>query len=185
MSPVRWGRTTPARFGPFWTRFLLSWLAVSGLGTLFLFLVYYQFLSSPLSGGYRSVFYALRHLSEILSSFVALSMLAYVLLVGGCAALLCISLLYKIAGPIYGLEKAFEKYLEGEPVKPFFVRHGDLVPELGSAFNGFVGMLRDDRQKWMRVLENADRYCLQDQETCRAEREKALAELEVLLSRYR
>ena len=185
MSPTRWGRTTPAHFDAFWRRFLLSWLAVSGLGTLFLFLVFYQFFSSPLTGGYRSVFYTLRHLAESLASVVALSMLAYVLLVGGAAGLLCISLLYKIAGPIYGLEKALENCLDGEPVKPFFVRHGDLVPELGAAFNGFVGRLREDRQRWIRMMENADRLCLQDRETCRSEREKALAELEILLSRYR
>ncbi|MGZ8432024.1 MAG: hypothetical protein ACXWWW_08720 [Candidatus Deferrimicrobiaceae bacterium] len=185
MSPTRWGRTSPARFDAFWRRFLLSWLAVSGLGTLFLFLVLYQFFSSPLTGGYRSAFYTLRHLAESLTSVVALSMLAYVLLVGGAAGLLCISLLYKIAGPIYGLEKALESCLDGEPIKPFFVRHGDLVPELGGAFNGFVGRLREDRQRWIRMLENADRLCLQDRVTCRAEREKALADLEILLSRYR
>jgi hypothetical protein len=185
VSPMRWGRTTPARFDAFWRRFLLSWLAVSGLGTLFLFLVLYQFLSSPRTGGYRSVFYTLHYLAESLASVVALSMLAYVLLVGGAAGLLCISLLYRIAGPIYGLEKALANCLDGEPVKPFFVRHGDLVPELAAAFNGFVGRLREDRQRWIRMLENADRLCLQDRETCRAEREKALAELENLLSRYR
>jgi hypothetical protein len=185
VSPTRWGRTTPARFDAFWRRFLLSWLAVSGLGTLFLFLVLSQFFSSPLTGRYRSVFYTLRYLAESLASVIALSMLAYVLLVGGAAGLLCISLLYKIAGPIFGLEKALANCLDGEPVRPFFVRHDDLVPELGPAFNGFVGRLRDDRQRWIRILENADRLRLQDRETCRAEREKALAELEILLSRYR
>jgi len=35
------------------------------------------------------------------------------------------------------------------------------------------------------VMENADRLCLQDRETCRAEMEKALAELETLLFPYR
>ena len=185
MSPTRWGRTTPARFDAFWRRFLLSWLAVSGLGTLFLFLVHYHFFSSPLTGGYRSAFYALRHLAESLPYVIALSMLAYLLLVGGAVGLLCICLLYKIAGPIYGLERALESCLRGEPVKPFFVRQGDLVPEVAAAFNGFVGPLREDRQRWIRMLENADRLCLQDQKTCRAEREKVLAELDTLLSRYR
>jgi len=185
MSPTRWGRTTPAHFDAFWKRFLLSWLAISGLGTLFMFLVLSLFFSSPLTGGYRSVFYTLRHLTESLAWVVALSMLAYGLLVGGAAGLLCISLLYKIAGPIYGLEKALGNCLDGEPVRPFFVRHGDLVPELGPAFNGFVGRLREDRQKWIRMLENADRLCLLDREICRSEREKALAELEIHLSRYR
>lgn len=185
MSPTRWGRTTPARFGAFWRRFFLSWLAVSGMGVLFVFFVLYQFFSSPLTGGFRSIFYALRSLAESLPSVVALSMLAYVLLVGGAAGMLCVYLLYRISGPIYGLERALENCLNGEPVKPFFVRHGDLVPELAAAFNGFVGRLREDRQRCIRMMENADRFCLQDRETCRAERERALAELEILLSRYR
>jgi hypothetical protein len=59
------------------------------------------------------------------------------------------------------------------------------VPELAAAFNGFVGLLREDRQRWIQMMENADRFCLQDRETCRAERERVLAELEILLSRYR
>ncbi len=75
--------------------------------------------------------------------------------------------------------------LEGEPVKPFFIRHRDLVPDLASAFNRFMGRLREDRQRWMGVMESADRLCLQDPETCRAEMEKALEELATLLSRYR
>ena len=185
MKPAGGGGTGPAGGGEFWGRFLLFWLVSSGAGTLLLFLLFRQFLSSPLTGGYGAVFHALRHLAEILLPFIVLSMLAYVLLVGGAAALLCIILLHRIAGPVFRLERVLGNYLDGEPVKPFFLRHGDLVPELASAFNRFMGRLREDRQRWMGVMENADRLCLQDRETCRAEMEKALAELTTLLSRYR
>jgi len=101
------------------------------------------------------------------------------------AAWLCINLLHKVAGPIFGLEKVFVTYLNGGSVRPFFMRHGDLVPELISAFNGFMGRMRENRRRWLGVMENADRLCLQDRETCRAEMEKALAELETLLLPYR
>ena len=100
MNPARWGKTSPARSVSFWGRFLLFWLVISGLGALSLFLFLYQFFSSPITGGYGGSFYALRHLAEILPSVVALSMLAYVLLVGGGAALLCIALIHRIAAPI-------------------------------------------------------------------------------------
>ena len=174
----------PVEARAFWGRFLLFWFVFSGLGTLLLFLYYYFFLAAPLPGGYAAVFYALRHLAEIMLPVVALSILAYVLFLSGAAAWLCINLLHKIAGPMFGLEKVFGIYLEGAPVRPFFMRHGDLVPELVSAFNGFVSRLREDRQKWAGVMENAERFTLQDRETRRNEMEKALAELATLLSRY-
>ena len=169
----------------FWGRFLLYWLVSSGLGTLLLFLGHYWFLSVPLTAGYGAVFHALRQLGGGLLPFVLLSLLPYILLVGAVSALLCIRVLHKIAGPIFRLERTMEALHEGEPVKPFFVRHGDLVPELASAFNDFVGRLREDRQRWTAVMENADRLCMQDRDTCRAERERALADLESLLARYR
>lgn len=169
----------------YWGRFLLFWLFSSGVGTLLLFLLFRQFFSSPLAGGYGAVFHALRHLAAILLPFVALSVIAYVLLVGGTAVLLCVVLLHRISGPVFRLERVLGNCLEGEPVKPFFIRHTDLVPDLASAFNRFMGRLREDRQRWMGVMESADRLCLQDPETCRAEMEKALEELATLLSRYR
>lgn len=185
MSPWRGGRTASAAGSDFRGHFLLSFLVSTGMGTVLLFLVLYLFFSHPLTGGYGAAFHALRHLAGVGLPVVVLSMLAYVLLVGGAAALLCINLLHKIAGPIFRLEKALGSYLEGEPVKPFFLRHADLVPELASAFNGFVGRLREDRQRWVGVMENAERLRLQERVMRRAEMEKALAELETLLSRYR
>jgi hypothetical protein len=175
----------PAAGSAFWGRFLLSWFAFSGMGTLLLFLFHYLFLKAPLPDEYAAMFYALHHLMGIMLPVVVLSHLAYVLSLGGAAAWLCINLLHKIAGPMFGLEKVLETYLDGKPVRPFFMRHSDQVPELVSAFNEFVSRVREDRRRWAGVMENAERFTLQDRGTRRAEMEKALAELETLLSRYR
>ena len=185
MSPWKGGMEAPAADSAFRGRFLLFWFASSGLGTLLLFLFHYLYFSPPLPDGYGAAYYALRHLAGTMLPVVALSFLAYVLFLGGAAAWLCINLLHKVAGPIFGLEKVLRTYLNGASVRPFFMRHGDLVPDLISAFNGFVGRLREDRRRWLGVMENADRLCLQDRETCRAEMEKALDELENLLFPYR
>src|SRR4030065_86982 len=130
VHPARWGKTSPARSVSFWGRFLLFWLVISGLGALSLFLFLYQFFSSSLTAGYGGSFHALRPPAEILPSVVAISMLAYVLLVGGGAALLCIALIHRIAGPIFRLERSLENCLDGGPVNPFFPPHGGLVPGL-------------------------------------------------------
>ncbi len=185
MNPWKGTRMPPVAGRAFWGRFLLSWLASSVLGTLLLFLFHYLFLTAPLPGGYAKVYYALRHLTETMPPVVVLSIVAYVLLLSGAAAWLCINLLHKIAGPIFGLEKVLGTYLDGAPVRPFFMRHGDLVPELVSAFNRFIGRMREDRRRWTAVMENAERLTLQDRETRRTEMEKALAEIVNLLSRYR
>lgn len=185
MSPWRGGRGDPAAGHSFWGRFLLFWLASSGVGTLLLFLFHYLYLTPPFPDGYAAVYYALRHLAGTMLPVVALSLLAYVLFLSGAAAWLCINLLHKVAGPIFGLEKVLGTFLNGAPIRPFFMRHGDQVPDLISAFNGFVSRLREDRRKWLGVMESADRLGLQDRETCRAGMEKALAELETLLSPYR
>ena len=185
MSPWRGGRTGPVTGRAFWGRFLVYWLASSGLGTLLLFLFHFRLLSVPLTGGYGAVFHALHRLGGGLLPVIALSLLAYLLLVGLASTLLCIRVLHKIAGPLFRLERTVGDLLDGEAVKPFFIRHGDLVPELASAFNRFLARLREDRQRCEVLMENADRLCLQDRETCRAEREKALAGLEALLARYR
>jgi hypothetical protein len=185
VSPWRGGRKDPASGSAFWGRFLFFWFASSGLGTLLLFLFHYLYLTPPLPDGYAAVHYALRHLANTMLPVVALSFLVYVLFLSGAAAWLCINLLHKVAGPIFGLEKVLGTYLNGASVRPFFMRHGDLVPELISAFNGFVGRLREERRKWLGMMENADRLCLQDRGTCRTEMEKVLAELETLLFPYR
>ena len=185
MSPWRGGRSSPAEGRAFWGRFLLFWFVSSGVATLLLFLFHYLYLTSPVPGGDAAVYHALRLLAETMLPVVALSILAYVLFLSGAAAWLCINLLHKIAGPMFGMEKVLGTYLDGASVRPFFMRHGDLVPELISAFNGFVSRLREDRQKWAGMMKNAERLTLQDREMRRTEMEKALAELATLLSRYR
>lgn len=121
----------PARTGDgaFRGRFLLPWLVFSGLATLLLFLFYYRLFSSPFTGGYGAVFHALRQIGEILLPVVALSILAYVLLVGGGAALLCINLLHKIAGPIFRLERVLGGFSEGMRSSRSFSATGTWFPE--------------------------------------------------------
>lgn len=171
--------------GRYQIRFLLRLSLLVAAGTVFLFLVLYTLFSRNLSGDYPSVFYALRHFAEFLFPIIAISVLACVLLLCGGTAVLCVYALNKVAGPLYRMERALEGYIDGEPVKPVFFRQGDQVHPLAQDFNRFVGRLREDRNRWMGMMEHADRLCLQDQATCRGEMEKALTELERLLSKYR
>ena len=55
---------------------------------------------------------------------------------------------------------------------------------LARDFNRFVARLREDRNRWIGVMEHADRLCLQDHATCRAEMEKSLSDLVGQLSKY-
>lgn len=166
-------------------KFLLRLTLLLALGTSFLFLVLYTVFSRSLAGEYSSVFHGLRHFAEFLFPIIAISVLAFILLVCGAVAVLCAYALHKVAGPIYRMERALEGYLAGDPVRPVFFRQGDQAHLLAAEFNAFVAVLREDRKRWAAILEHADRLCLQDQATCRAEMENALAELESLLSRYR
>lgn len=170
--------------GRFQIRFLLRLSLLFAAGTIFLFLVLLTVFSRKLSGGYPSVFYALRHFAEFLFPLIATSVLACVLLLCGGTAVLCVYALHKVAGPLYRLEKALEEYIAGEPVKSVFFRQGDQLRPLAEDFNRFVARLREDRNRWKGMMENADRLCLQDQVTCRAEMEKALSELVRRLSEY-
>ena len=167
MSPWRGSGPQSAGTGALLKEFLLLWMIASGAGSLLLYLILVLLLSWPFAGGYGSVFFGLRHQLDTLLPVVGLSALAHLLLVGGIAALLCIRLLHRIAGPIFKLERVLGSYLDGDPVKPLFFRHGDLVPGLARAFNGFASRLREDRRKCLREMENA------------------LAALESLLSGYR
>ena len=165
--------------------FLLRLSLLFALGTAFLFLILFTVFSRRLSGDYSSVFHALRHFAEFLFPIIAISVLAFVLLVCGAVAILCVYALHKVTGPIYRMERVLEGYVSGDPVRPVFFRQGDQIHPLAAEFNAFAAVLREDRKRWAGVLEHADRLCLQDQATCRAEMEKALAELETLLSKYR
>lgn len=185
MSPWRGGGVEPAGRGACAGRFLVLWFSASALGALLLYIVHYVFLSPPLPPRYGAAFALLRSRDGQLLPLVLLSTLAYLLLVGGAAALLCIRFLHKFAGPVFKLRKTLRGYLEGTPVKPLFFRTGDLVPGLAQTFNRFTERLRVDRQRCLGVMENAERLCLLDRKTCRAEMERALGELETLLSAYR
>lgn len=185
MSPWRGSGPPPPGFGRILGRFLLAWVVASAAGALLQYLFWFLLLSNPLPEVYGPAFFGLRHELDTLLPVVCLSSLAYVLLVGAAAALLCVRLLHRIAGPIFKLERVLGNYLEGYPVRPLFFRRGDFVPGLSPAFNGFVGRLREDRQAWMGLMENAERLCLRGKDTCRAEMEKALSDLKTLLDRYR
>jgi hypothetical protein len=171
--------------GRYQIRFLLRLLLLFAAGTIFLYLVLFTVFSRTLSGDYPSVFYALRHFAEFLFPIVAISVLVYVLILVGATAILCVYALNKVAGPLFRMERALEEYIDGEPVKPVFFRQGDQIHPPAQDFNRFVGRLREDRNRWIGVMEHADRLCLQDQDTCRSEMVKSLAELERQISKYR
>lgn len=166
-------------------RFILLMTFIHVFGGVFLFLALFIILSRPFPGDYAVVFLALRHLPDFLVPVLTYAGLACILLVSMATTVLCIYTLHKIAGPLYRMERVIESYLAGEAVKPAFFRDGDQVKALASSFNGFIGRLREDRQKWLGIMGHAERLCFQDRATCRSEMEKALAELEILLAKYR
>ena len=154
-------------------------------GVAVLAAILYLVLSRPLPGDYAALFYALRTLSGFLWRIIAVSVLAYVLLSIGSTALLCVYGLHKMAGPLYRMERVIAGYLEGSPSRPVMFRAGDQFEPLAEAFNGWIGTLRQDRQRLLSRMETAERLCLQDEATCRAEMARALREVEADLSRYR
>ncbi len=166
-------------------RFVLLMTFIHVCGAVFLFLALFIVLSRPLPGDYPAVFLALRNLPAFLLPVLTYAGLAYILLVSMATTVLCVYTLHRIAGPLYRMERVIESYLAGDAVRPAFFRGGDQVPVLATAFNGFVGRLREDRQKWLGIMGHAERFCFQDRATCRSEMEKALAELETLLAKYR
>ncbi|MCL5885114.1 MAG: hypothetical protein M1377_07235 [Deltaproteobacteria bacterium] len=166
-------------------RFAMQLLLVIGAGGGLLFLAFYLIFIQPLPGTYASVYFALRDLSAFLVPILVFSLLAYVLVVSGVIALLSGYSFHKIAGPLYRMERAMENYESGHAVKAVFLREGDQLVALAQAYNGFVARLREDRKEWLSAMEHAERLCLQDKATCRAEMGEALARLSELLSRYR
>jgi len=153
-------------------------------GVAVLAVILYLVLSRPLPGDYSALYYSLLTLSAFLRRIIAISVLAYVLLSIGSTALLCVFGLHKMAGPLYRMERVIEGYLEGASTRPVSFRPGDQFEPLAEAFNGWIGTLRKDRQRLLTRMETAERLCLQDEATCRAEMENALREVEAELSRY-
>lgn len=184
MTNVLRGHDAPVS-AAFRNRFLVALVLIDAIGAGLLYLALFVTLSRPIPGEYPAVFLALRHQASFLLPVVAFAALAYALLVGLATAVLCVTALQKIAGPLYRMERLSESYLAGESVKAAFFREGDQVKAIGSSFNGFMARLRDDRQKWLATLAHAERLCLQDRATCRLEMEKSLADLELLLAKYR
>lgn len=179
------GARAPFLAAAYRLRILLLLSVVSAAGALSLYGMLLAVLSREISGDYAATFHVLRQFAGFLGPVVALSVLAYALLAGGAAAVACAFALRRIAGPLYRMERALDGWVSGDPVRPVFFRHGDQAHQIAASFNAFLGALREDRRKWIGVLEHAERLCLQDQATCRAEMEKALSELEALLSKYR
>ncbi len=169
----------------FRNRFLVALVLIDAIGAGLLYLALSVTLSRPIPGAYPAVFVAVRNQASYFLPVVAFAVLAYALVVGVATAVLCVTALQKIAGPLYRMERLGESYLAGEPVKPAFFREGDQVKAIASSFNGFMARLREDRHKWLATLAHAERLCLQDRATCRLEMEKALADLELLLAKYR
>ena len=166
-------------------RFATQLLLVVGAGGALLYLAFFLIFTRPLPGAYAGIYFALRNLSAFLVPLLIFSMLAYFLIVSVAVALLSGYAFHKIAGPLYRLERALENYESGDAVKAVFLRRGDQLFSLAHAYNRFVAALRDDRQRWMATMEHAERFCLQDAATCRAEMGEALARLSEMLSRYR
>jgi hypothetical protein len=185
LSPAPGGKAQGFAEGGYVGRIAIKLLLVFGAGGGFLYVALYLVFMRPLPGTYYGVYFALRNLSAILVPILAFSMLAYVLVVSVVIALLSLRATHKIAGPLYRMERALENFESGHAVKAVFLREGDCLVPLAQAYNGFVTRLRDDRKDWLAAMEHAERLCLQDAATCRAEMGRALARLSELISRYR
>ncbi|MBI5905472.1 MAG: hypothetical protein HZB86_07965 [Deltaproteobacteria bacterium] len=166
-------------------RFILKLCVNFAAGVVVLFGILYYGLSRPLAEDYSGVFHALRNLTTFLRPMIATSVLAYVLLVCGATGALCVYALHKVAGPLYRMERVMEGYRAGEPTRTVSFRDGDQIAPLATAFNAWTGKLRQDRQRWLSVLEGAERASLGDESTRKARMEAALREIEADLGRYR
>ena len=154
-----------------------------GVGLLFVIL--YFALSRPLPGDYAGIFHALRNLSPFLRPILAVSVLVYALLTFGSTSALCVYILHKVAGPLYRMEMVLDQYRSGAPMRTVSFRDGDQIQALAHAFNLWIGTLRRDRRRWLAMMNDAERYCLQDDATCRAKMEEALRKVAEDMARYR
>jgi hypothetical protein len=165
-------------------RFILRLCLAFAAGAAALYAIFYLVLSRPLTGDYAGVFHALRNLSVFLRPVIALSVLVYVLLVCGAISAVCVYGLHKVAGPLYRMERVMEEIREGAPTRTVSFRGGDQIEPLAHAFNRWTGTLRQDRQRWLATMNDAERYCLQDDATCRAKMEEALRKIAEDMARY-
>ena len=154
------------------------------VGVGILFVILYFALSRPLPGDYAGVFHALRNLSPFLRPILAVSILVYALLACGSTAALCVYVLHKVAGPLYRMELVLDQYRSGAPTRTVSFRNDDQIQPLAHAFNQWVGALRRDRQRWLAMMKDAERHCLQDEATCHAKMEEALRKVAEDMGRY-
>ncbi|PJB32561.1 MAG: hypothetical protein CO109_03910 [Deltaproteobacteria bacterium CG_4_9_14_3_um_filter_65_9] len=154
-----------------------------GVGILSVIL--YFALSRPFPGDYAGVFHALRNLSPFLRPILAVSVLVYALLACGSTSALCVYILHKVAGPLYRMERVLNQYRSGAPTRTVSFRNDDQIQPLAHAFNLWIGSLRRDRRRWLAMMMDAERHCLQDEATCRAEMEEALRKIAGDMARYR
>jgi len=154
-----------------------------GVGLLFVIL--YFSLSRPLPGDYAGVYLALRNLSPFLRPILAISVLVYALLACGSTSALCVYILHKVAGPLYRMDLILDQYRSGVHTRTVSFRHDDQLQPLAKTFNLWIGSLRRDRHRWLATMMDAERHCLQDEATCRAEMEEALRQVAGDMARYR
>jgi hypothetical protein len=154
-----------------------------GVGILFVIL--YFALSRPFPGDYAGIYHALRNLSPYLRPILAVSVLIYALLACGSTSALCVYILHKVAGPLYRMELVLDQYRSDVPTRTVSFRNGDQLHPLAHAFNQWIGTLRRDRQRWLAMMKDAERHCLQDETTCRSEMEEALRRVGEDMARYR
>ncbi|HZW36656.1 MAG: hypothetical protein ACM319_10635 [Deltaproteobacteria bacterium] len=166
-------------------RIALQLALVIGAGGGLLYLALFLMLLQQLPGTYSGVYFALRNLSALLIPILVFSLLAYALVVSLAIGVLSGYAMHRIAGPFYRMERALENYESGEAVKAVFFREGDQLVSLAGAYNECIARMRETRMEWLAAMEHAERLCLQDSATCRAEMNDALARMSELLSRYR
>jgi len=166
-------------------RFMIRLCLAFAAGTVALYAIFYFVLSRPLTGDYAGVFHALRNLSVFLRPVIAVSVLVYVLLVCGAIAAVCVYGLHKVAGPLYRMERVMEEIRAGAHTRTVSFRDGDQIEPLAKAFNGWIGKLRQDLNRWISAMEDAERLSLRDDAACRARMEQALREIADDMARYR
>jgi len=79
------------------------------------------------------------------------------------------------------MERVIETCLADEPVRTVTFRKGDQATVLATAFNGFLGRVREDRREWLGVMEWAEQISEKDP----AGMQKAVADLSRAVSKYR
>lgn len=165
--------------------FLLRLLVNCAAGVGALYAILFFVLAKPLAGDYAAVYHQIRSLAAYLRPVVTVAVLAYALLAALSTAALCVYVLHRVAGPLYRMERILEEFRAGNATRPVSFRHDDQGGTLPEAFNAWVGILRQDRGRLLARMEEADRLCLLDEATCRAEMERALRQVADDLAGYR